>query len=158
MLKKIICSVIPPDVLKGNINAPKFKKMLGGSALQHAPPRYPADLKRLAPFSNRPWDQKRVRSHSGSSDDLRNRLDRKNPKLYSVTVHNLPDKINGDRELIKLLASGYGVVEEVNCIVETKTCEIVFRDKDLANKFYEAKNEQTYEGTILKCQPPILLE
>ena len=149
--------VVPPHLLKGNINALKFKKLLEGSALQHAPPKYPAALKRLAPFSNRPIPPKRVRAYSDSNDDLRNRLDRKISKSYSVLIENLPEKLNGDRDLVKLLASGFGIVEGIEFDLEDKRCEIVFKDKDMADNFYFSKNEQTYDGVILKCHPPVLL-
>jgi hypothetical protein len=71
---KELFSVVPPEVMRGNINNPKFKKYTSGN-----------NLKRR-------------------SDDLRQHLIAKKPrrpKRLCVVVENLPDKIYGDEQLVR---------------------------------------------------------
>jgi hypothetical protein len=117
--------------MKGNINSRKFS---GG----------PASMSQA------------TKRRSTGNNDLRAVLAKK-PRLAKkvlVVVENLPDRLNGDEAILRLMASYTGVVEEVVCDVERRNCSVVFKNEAEAESFYLATNEKDYEGTILVCRGP----
>ena len=53
------------------------------------------------------------------------------------------------------MAESFGVVNEVTFNdLSLRSCSIVFKAEDVAESFFLATNQRTYEGQILVCREP----